>query len=74
MPTIRELREARGWTQQDLAVKLDVAVSTVSLWERGGALPQVTQLRAMAALFGLESSDEIDLVVRPEARRRRRAK
>lgn len=32
---IAELRDARGWSQQDLAGKLGVGVSTVSRWERG---------------------------------------
>ena len=31
---IREARTARGWTQQQLAERLDVATDTVSRWER----------------------------------------
>jgi transcriptional regulator with XRE-family HTH domain len=60
--TIRALRQARGWTQFELALKVGVQPQAVYLWESGRRIPQVAQLRKLGELFGL-CSDEIDLVV-----------
>lgn len=37
---IREERERRGWTQQQLAQLLKVSMRTVGNWERGATVPQ----------------------------------
>src|SRR5215211_5025749 len=60
MKTIRVLRQARGWTQFELALKVGVQPQAVYLWESGRRTPQVPQLRRLGALFGL-CSDEIAL-------------
>lgn len=49
--TIAELRRAKGWTQVELAEKLDVSDKTVSKWENTGGFPEITQLPVLAALF-----------------------
>ncbi|MGI8403769.1 MAG: helix-turn-helix transcriptional regulator [Thermomicrobiales bacterium] len=59
MSTIRELREAVGLTQAQLAARLNCTPSTVYNWERGRNEPKASQLRAMAILFGV-SMDDID--------------
>lgn len=59
MQTIRELREARGWTQLELGNKLGVTPVTVYNWERGQHMPTALQLRALAGAFGV-SMDVID--------------
>jgi transcriptional regulator with XRE-family HTH domain len=59
--TIRELREAQGWTQLDVAYKAGVTPATVSNWERGIYEPKVSQLRKLAKLFGVRM-DEIMLI------------
>jgi transcriptional regulator with XRE-family HTH domain len=51
MPTIRELRRARGGTQFELALAVGVRPQAVSLWESGRRTPQVPQLRKLGALF-----------------------
>jgi transcriptional regulator with XRE-family HTH domain len=60
--TIRSLRQARGWTQFELALKVGVQPQAVYLWESGRRTPQVQQLRNLGEVFGI-CSDEIDLVV-----------
>ncbi len=60
MKTIRELREKRGWTQLELAIKLGVTPVTVYNWERGKYEPKVSQFRALARAFGV-SMDGIAL-------------
>lgn len=61
MATIRDLRQARGWTQFELALKVGVQPQAIYLWESGRRVPQVQQMRRLGQLFGL-CSDEIDLV------------
>ena len=51
--TIRQLRQERGWTQLDLAVRLGVSTAAVSKWERGLAAPRWKHLRHLALLFGI---------------------
>jgi transcriptional regulator with XRE-family HTH domain len=53
MKTIRELREERGWSQFQLAVKTGVTPGTVGNWERGQNEPKATQLRRLAEVFGV---------------------
>ncbi len=67
MKTIRQLREAQGWTQLELAYRLEVTPGTVYAWESGRSEPKVSQLRAMARLFGV-SSDTIELEERASKR------
>lgn len=59
MKTIRQLREERGWTQFELAVKVGVTPATVYNWERGRYEPKATQLRAVARAFDV-AMDDID--------------
>lgn len=37
---IREVRQAKGWSQQELADKVGCRMQTVSEWETGKYLPQ----------------------------------
>ncbi len=60
MRTIRELREERGWTQFELAIKVGVQPQAVYFWESGRRTPRVAQVRKLGQVFGL-SSDEIIL-------------
>ena len=48
---IRELREAAGMTQADLADRLQVSVPTVSRWESGVIRPSVSNLMELAEIF-----------------------
>ncbi len=60
--TIRELREAQGWTQLELANRLGVTPATVYTWERGKFDPRASQLRKLALAFGM-LMDDIALAV-----------
>lgn len=52
---IKRLREARGLTQQSLAVEIGAAVQSVSRWEseQRAVLPQRLYRRALAAALGV---------------------
>ena len=56
---IIEERKKNGWTQEDLAQKLGVSRQSVSKWERGDGLPDITVLSNMAELFGISVDDFI---------------
>lgn len=51
--TIASLRKSKGWTQVELAEKLNVSDKAVSKWESGVGFPEISQFPAMAALFGV---------------------
>ncbi len=55
--TLRQLREERGWTQEQLARRLGVAQGAVSKWERGQRLPSPRRLQALTDLFGVQVSE-----------------
>lgn len=57
MKSIRTLREERGWTQLDLAMRLGVRPETISLWERGKHEPRASQFRELARLFGVRMEE-----------------
>ena len=50
---LRECREERNWTQQELADRLNVTRQAVSNWERDKTLPDVYMIREIAAIFDM---------------------
>jgi len=50
---LRTLREAQGWTQGDLAERLDVSRQTVNALETGRYDPSLPLAFRIARLFGL---------------------
>ena len=48
---LKELRRTMGWTQEDLARKLLVSLSTVERWERGRPVGSLASRRALERLF-----------------------
>lgn len=51
--TIRNLREDRCLTQAELAEKLDVSSKTISKWETGKGLPDISLLQPLAKALGI---------------------
>ena len=56
---IAELRKKNNMTQKDLAVRLNVIDKTVSRWECGYGLPEVTLLPRIAAVFNVSIEELI---------------
>lgn len=50
---IRKLREEKGLTQDELAAKLHVSGKTVSKWETGQGLPDISLLEPIAMALGI---------------------
>lgn len=69
MKTIKQLREERGWTQLQLAIKIDSTPTTIFSWEHETYEPSATNLRKLARAFGV-SMDEIEIPERVAGRRR----
>ena len=57
---MREKREAKSMTQQDLAEELDVVQEAVSQIECGYRLPTLRQLYIMAKLFGMTMDELVE--------------
>lgn len=55
---IKELRKARGITQEQLADALGISFQAISKWETGIALPDITLAPALASYFGV-TMDEL---------------
>lgn len=51
--TIAALRKSKGWTQIELAEKLNISDKAVSKWEKDIGSPSVEFFPALAALFGV---------------------
>ena len=50
---IRKLRTESGMTQLELANKLSVSDKTISKWERGLGMPDVSFLNEISEIFGI---------------------
>lgn len=63
---IKALREARGWTQAELARRLNITRNGVNSWEQGLSTPSPACLVDLAKLFSV-STDYLLGVERLEA-------
>lgn len=54
---IRTLREKKGLTQRQLAERLSVSDKTVSKWETGKGLPDISLLEPLAAQLGVSVAE-----------------
>ncbi len=52
---ILTLRKQLGWSQEELAEKLDVSRQSVSKWEVGAAIPDLDKILALSELFGVST-------------------
>lgn len=48
-----ELRKQRGWSQEDLASRIDVSRQTVSKWELGQTTPEMKKLIELSRIFNI---------------------
>ena len=51
--TVKQLREMRNMTQAELAEKIGVSSKTVSKWETGKGLPDISLLQPLAQALGI---------------------
>lgn len=58
---IKQLRYKAGLTQEQLAEQLGVGGQSVSKWETGATMPDITALPLLAEIFGVTIDDLFDL-------------
>lgn len=52
---IMELRKKKGWSQEELAEKLDISRQSVSKWESGASMPDIDKIILLSSLFGVST-------------------
>ena len=60
MSKIKDLRLARGWTQEELGRMLNVQKAAVSKYEKGVATPSNDVLRKMSSIFNVSTDYLLD--------------
>jgi len=67
MSKIRDLRSARGWTQEELGRMLNVQKAAVSKYEKGIASPSNEVLKKMSSIFNVSTDYLLDNEVSTQA-------
>ena len=61
---IMKLRKQNGWSQEDLAARLNVSRQSVSKWESMASIPDLEKIVKMSQIFGVSTDyllkDEIE--------------
>ena len=58
---LRDIRTARGLTQKDLAIKLNVSDRTISSWEAGRTEPNMGMIEELSKVLNCRKSDLIGI-------------
>ena len=56
-PVIKALREKKNYTQKQLADRLAVSDKTISKWETGRGLPDLSLLEPLASALGVSVAE-----------------
>lgn len=59
---IADLRHKKGMTQQELADVVGVSFQTISKWEKGSTMPDITYLPGLAEFFGVSIDQLMGMV------------
>lgn len=57
--TLKQWRQLKGYTQEEMAKKLDVSTVSLSKWENGQVSPRMKYIQKMADIFGVDVTDII---------------
>lgn len=63
---LRELRKSKGFTQEELASKINVVRQTVSKWEKGLSVPDADTLQKIADVLEVEVSQLLGAKIETE--------
>lgn len=69
---LKNLRKARGITQEAFANYLGVSFQAVSKWERNGSYPDITMLPEIAEFFSVTLEELLDVNREEKERERKR--
>jgi len=65
---LKRLRKSKGYSQEQLAVQLNVVRQTVSKWEKGLSVPDAEMLMDIAELFDVPVSDLLGKDIESESK------
>ena len=51
MDNLKELREAKGWSREELAIRVDVSTQTIWNWQKGKAMHSKYQKKLNKLLY-----------------------
>ena len=57
---LREIRESKWKTQEELSAETGISISNISRIERGQQVPRISTVRKLAAALGVEPDALID--------------
>ena len=57
---VQRLRKSRGWSQEELAARLDVSRQALSKWELGTAVPDTANVIKLCRLFDVSADVLLD--------------
>ena len=57
---LQQLRQQTGWSQEQLADRLNVTRQAVAKWERGAGFPDIDNVQALAKLFNTSVDELLD--------------
>ena len=57
---LQQLRQQTGWSQEQLADRLNVTRQAVAKWERGAGFPDIDNMQALAKLFNTSVDELLD--------------
>lgn len=60
---IMQLRKQKGWSQEELAERLDISRQSISKWESGASIPELDKILKLSNLFGVTT----DYLLKDEA-------
>ncbi|MBQ8165846.1 MAG: helix-turn-helix transcriptional regulator [Lachnospiraceae bacterium] len=63
---LRELRKSKGFTQEELATKINVVRQTVSKWEKGLSVPDADSLQKIADVLEVDVSQLLGAKIEKE--------
>lgn len=63
---LKELRKSKGFTQEELATKINVVRQTVSKWEKGLSVPDADSLQKIAEVLDVEVSQLLGAKIETE--------
>lgn len=66
---LKAVRKAKGLTQDELAIRLNVVRQTVSKWEKGLSVPDAAMLIRVAEIFEVSVSELLGAKIENEANR-----
>ena len=63
---LMDLRKKNGWSQEDLAEKLEVSRQSISKWESAQSMPDMNRILKMSELFGVTTDYLLKDEMEPE--------